>query len=124
MKDKALRMENAELKKTIASLKEEIVLLKQKIAILQQKGIDSQPTFHPNKLPDDAEKILIFLSEHRYVTSKQVSHYLALDYRKTEYWLKELVKERIINASISIGAPTKYSISQGGREYLTDNDMI
>lgn len=126
MKDNALLKENAELKQTIASLKDEIVSLKQKIVTLQQEATESknQPITPRNKLSDEAEKILMFLTEHREVTSKQVAHYVFLDFTTTDYWLKELVRDRMVHAAISIKTPTKYSIGQGGRDYLINNNMI
>ena len=126
MKDKALIVENAKLKKTLASLREEIASLKEKIVTLQQevKASKRQTITQPKKLPGEAQKILMFLSEHREATSKQVAHIVSLDYKRTDYWLKGLVKDRMVHAVISIGKPTKYSIGQNGTEYLMSNNMI
>ena len=122
----ALMAENAELKQTIASLKEEIVSMKQKILTLQHEA--NKPQNHAvlpkEQLSDEAEKILMFLNAHRDVNAKQVAHYTSLEYKKADYWLKELVRGHMIIATLSIGSPTTYTIGQSGREYLINNNMI
>jgi hypothetical protein len=118
-KNIALMYENTQLKQTIVSLKEKVITLQQ-----EAMASKNQPIPPKDKLSDEAEKILLFLTEYRDVTSKQVAHFTKLDFTRTDYWLKELARGNMIIAALSIRSPTTYSIGESGREYLINNNMI
>ena len=108
----ALMTENAELKQQIATLQQEIVSLK-------------IPTSKPDDdLSEEAQKILLYLTKYKYVDARQIAYSASLDLTRTEYWLGELSKKKMVYVSRAINSPNTYSLAQKGREYLITNKLI
>lgn len=77
-----------------------------------------------DKLPEEAEKVLMFFTKHTEVTASQIAHGISLDLTRTEHWLDTLDEAEMIYASYSMMSDTTYSIAPGGRKYLVNNNMI
>ena len=96
----------------IAPLKQEIVNLK------------SQKPEPVDKLPGEAEKILMFFTKYTDVTADQIAHHLSIELTRTEHWLDVLEEKNMVYAPLSMMSPTTYSINSEGRKYLVNKNMI
>ena len=114
-----LMTENAELKQTNTNLQNKINELQQILNELQ-----NPTTNQPDTLPEEAIKILVFISKNEYATALKTSLALNIDYNRTKYWLEELENQDKITAPRCIGEEESYSIIQKGRKYLIENDLI
>jgi len=109
-----LMTENAELKQTIATLKEEIA----------NRNIQ-EPT-QADRLPEQAEKMLIFLASTRENTTKDDAiHHTKLSTAKGDYYFDILLKNKyIVRTSGQIGVGWFYAATAAGRNYLVENELI
>jgi hypothetical protein len=114
-----LMTENAELKQTIAALKGEIIALQQETANLKNPSQDQT-----KKLSEEAEKILMFLTKYERIYAGQIANGISLDPTRTKYWLGVLKNDDMVYAAYNMMDDTRYSIGQGGREYLVVNNLI
>lgn len=109
-----LMTENAELKQTIASLKEEIA------------NSSIQESTHTNRIPEQAEKMLIFLASTRDRTTKDDAiHHAGLSTAKGDYFFDMLLKnEYVVRTSGQIGVGWFYAATSEGRKYLAENELL
>ena len=118
-KDIKLMTENAELKQENANSRQEIVALQQEIQALQ-----NAPKQVAERLPEEAEKILLFITSHPDFQADVIASGTIIDQQRTMYWLGVLCKMKLILNSYSLINPTTYSVHHEGREYLMKNGLI
>lgn len=114
-----LMTENASLRQTISSLEQKIFELQREIT-----NIKNKPTDKIDKLPEEAEKILLYLTRHEDVSSGQIAHGISLDLVRTEYWLGELSDKEFVYSSLIMEEETTYFLAQKGRGYLINGNLI
>lgn len=77
-----------------------------------------------DKLSEEAEKVLMFLTKNTDVTASQIAHGISINLTRTEHWLDTLDEAEMIHAFYSMMSETTYAIAAGGRKYLINNNMI
>lgn len=77
-----------------------------------------------DKLPEEAERILMFLAKYKNVTAKQIAQEISLNLTRTEYWLDKFDEAETVYPAYTMETETTYTIAPKGREYLFKNNMI
>jgi predicted nuclease with TOPRIM domain len=121
-----IQSEHAALHEHRIKLMTENAELKQQMAELQQQLLDfkNQESVPNNKLPEEAQSILLFLARNKDVTAIQIAHNISLDPTRVEYWVDEFAEKEMACPCYIIEEPTTYSIGQKGRAYLIANKLI
>lgn len=103
-----LEIENNRLKEENRKLKNELKELK-----------------NTSKLSKPEEKILILLSSGNIeVTPETISSQIGLSLTKTEYYLGRMHREYVSSQDWCDGRPSEYHLTQKGRQYLVENNLI
>lgn len=106
-----LMEENALLRQQVASLKEELNLINS----APEKTYEFDPT---TLLASEEDKILVLLTTSEGVTNGQITGALSCNTAKAQFWLSRLADKKLIRGTINLNGPTKYYLTQLGREYL------
>ena len=116
-----LMEENVELKQTIDSLKEKVETLEQQID--SPHATNSTPI---EPLSDQEKQILKYLveAESEMAELGDISRALSLNQAKTTYWLDKLTDRKMPSLALSLGGPSMFYLSRGGRDYLMENDLL
>ena len=87
-------------------------------------NLKSTNTKAVDKLPEEAEKVLMLFTKYADISSEQVAHYASLDLLRTEHWLDILEEKNMVYSSIAMMSEViYYSIAPEGKKYLAANNM-
>lgn len=111
-----LMTENSELKQTIESLNQELLNAK----------TNNQQSQCNDRLPEPAEKMLIFIaSNSERITQEDAIQHAGLSTAKGAYLFDKLLSQKYIaHYSGQIGVGWFYKATPGGREYLAINGLL
>ena len=107
----AMEKENASLKTENSRLKSELDALKAKAT--------GQP-----KLPDDVEKVLLFISQNEQTPAAHIAARLSLRQQVVDMHLEDLIGADYIDGSYAAMQETTYYLKQAGRRYLHSRGML
>lgn len=110
-----LEAENTNLNEENRKLKEQTEQLKSRLRELTK----------PSELGENETRILVLLSScEQKLTAGQIAGSLCLSLTKTEYCLGRMCKNYVYSNDYTTDRPSEYYLSQKGREYLVENDLI
>jgi FtsZ-binding cell division protein ZapB len=125
-----LKTNNDALKESNGLLREKNQKLVAQIEQLNKINKDYQDrlakfdTSQTLELSEEAQKILIFLTNNEDVTADQIAHNISIDLTRVKYWLGELSVKDMVYDSFAFNSPTEYGIKHNGREYLIKQNLI
>lgn len=126
--------EMSSLRDQIVNLTTENASLRQKIGYLESEKFNLVETIHQlrgqkNTISDLEHNILKLFNEYLKISLDTVSHKLSLDEIKSEYFLNELLKKKLLTIQYEKEPHRRkpvalYLPTQAGREYMIKNKII
>jgi len=110
-----MEAENASLKADNTRLAQEVETLRR--TEQERRGREAQ-------LPQDAERILVYISQNDRAVAPQVAGALHLSAGVVEMHLEDLMESEHINASYFTNGETEYYLEQPGRRYLHAKELL
>lgn len=112
----ALKQENAALKDDLRQAKAEIVKLKEQIQTLTHK----EASLHENEV-----KILSVVAENEHgADAADLAQHLRLSQARVDYHLQEMVTNDYLHVQPRLRDFPLYTLTQKGRKYLIDNNLL
>ena len=117
-----MEKENAQLKSRVSILESDNANFRQEIQ-QRDNAIENEKS-HLNRLPEEKEKLLVFIAQSSYVTSSQIARHCSISKPVVEMHIEDLQDSKYIDASYAIDQEHEYYLQQSGRKYLHKNGLI
>lgn len=92
---------------------------------LQQEIAEPKELTSTGGLGENETKILILLSSHNQpLIAEIIAGELGLSLTKTKYYLEKMWRQYVYSHDFTSERPSEYYLSQKGREYLVENDLV
>ena len=108
-----LRQANSELERQLESNESQ--------SIIQN---DSEINSEEIVLEENTILVLKFISEVKYATTFEVARNLSCKEIKIQYILDRLRDIELVHSLLSISSPPRYGLTEKGRAYLVENDLV
>lgn len=78
------------------------------------------------QMPESQTKIIVLLGQNpgERPTADEIARVIGENVTRTKYHLDQLIKRNLVFNLLNMMAPTRYGLSEGGRAYVVENDLL